>query len=361
MRNSVITFCMLLTLSSCSQDKTVEGQKKRQAVDVIAEKAKVKQVDLYFEALGEIKPIKSLVIYPELSEHIIAVNCKEGEEVLIDDELFKLDQNASEIRMQEAEAELAKADANLKSKESKLKRYHQLKRKEAIAMIEWEEMEQGKLFCEAEKCSAKLRADKAYNDLKKTTILAPFSGKIGKIHFSEHEMSVIGKPLTTLSDCTKCIVEFYITEDEGRHLLQEGKKDVMVSPIYDETQIENGLITYIDRSLNPQTKLIFVKAEINNPNEKFLSGQTVSVKIPSKTLNNSIVIPQKALNISSEGKYVYVVKEDNTVEKRIVQPIHYQNSQVVIGEGLKADELIVLEGHLRLYPGQAVEVAEAAF
>jgi len=357
MRKAFFPILSFLLLFGCASDTPKDAEKSSKAVPVIAKPAAVTTINLYYETTGELRPIRTLVIYPEVSEKITYIACKEGGFVKEGDLLFKLDPTSAGIRVNECLSDLSKAHANLKSQQNKITRYSKLQRRDAIAEIEWDDMEQAKQLYEAEKTAAEVRLRRAESDLNKTEIRAAFNGKIGRVHQSEHELSSPTKSLSSLSDFSKYTVEFYLAESEAADLIESGKRQVLISPLEDPENELKAELTFIDKCLHPQTKQVFAKAEISPPDDRLFSGQAVHVKILSKTLSDHIVISEKAVHSSSDGHYVYLIKEDHTVEKRAVKPLCYRDMQVVVESGLEGGELIVIEGHMRLFPGQLVEAS----
>lgn len=357
MKKAIFPILSILLLVGCGQNSK-SSTSARKAVPVIAEKAKAEKINLYFETTGELHPAKTLALHPEVTEKISYIACKEGEFVNEGTLLFTLDKTACSIRLNESSLELSKAEANLKSQENKIIRYSQLKRRDSIAEIEWDDMEQARHLYEAEKKAAEIRVEKAKLEMSKTIVKAPFAGTLGRVYQSEHEIASPSKPIATLSDFSKYTVEFYLSEEEAKHLLESGNQKVLIAALDCNDAEFEAKLTFMDKTLHPQTKQVFAKAEIDAPSMPLFSGQHVRVKILSKTLEDRIAVAEKAVHSSSDGYYVYLVKDDLSVEKKNVRPLCYLQSKVVIDTGLSPGDLIVTEGHLKLFPGQLVEVTE---
>ena len=109
-----------------------------------------------------------------------------------------------------------------------------------------------------------------------------------------------------------------------------------------------------DLNVDPTTGTIKLKSTFRNPSRKLWPGQFVSVTMKLTTQSNSIVVPTHALQTGQDGTYVYVVKEDNTVEMRPITPGLRVDDDLVVDKGLNAGETVVTEGQLRLAPGSRV-------
>jgi multidrug efflux system membrane fusion protein len=103
-----------------------------------------------------------------------------------------------------------------------------------------------------------------------------------------------------------------------------------------------------------------LRATITNPDHHFWPGQFVDVKLVLTTEKAAILIPSQATQISQQGPFVYVVKSDDTAELRPVKLGQRQGDDVVVTEGLAANERVVLAGQMLVRPGGKVRVASAA-
>jgi multidrug efflux system membrane fusion protein len=104
------------------------------------------------------------------------------------------------------------------------------------------------------------------------------------------------------------------------------------------------------------TGTIRLKGTFANHQEKLWPGQFVNLVLTLTTEPNAIVVPSQAIQSGQEGQYVFVVKQDLTVESRPVVAGRTVNGETVVQKGLRADEKVVTDGQLRLYPGAKVEI-----
>ncbi|QYK00640.1 efflux RND transporter periplasmic adaptor subunit [Shewanella psychrotolerans] len=116
-----------------------------------------------------------------------------------------------------------------------------------------------------------------------------------------------------------------------------------------------GDVRFTDPSVNPETGTFQVRAELPNPNKELLPGQYTNVRIKLDEIDDAVVIPQKATQVEQGGVYVMVVQPDNKVERRFIVIEHQGKMGVVVKSGLRAGELVIVEGMHRVRHGQLAE------
>ncbi|EDQ02216.1 efflux RND transporter periplasmic adaptor subunit [Shewanella benthica] len=116
-----------------------------------------------------------------------------------------------------------------------------------------------------------------------------------------------------------------------------------------------GDVRFTDPSVNPETGTFQVRAELPNPDKELLPGQYTNVRIKLSEMSNAIVIPQKATQVEQGGVYVMVVLPDHKVERRFIVIEHQGKMGVVVKSGLRAGELVIVEGMHRVRHGQLAE------
>jgi len=106
------------------------------------------------------------------------------------------------------------------------------------------------------------------------------------------------------------------------------------------------------------TGTIKLKGTFDNHNRQLWPGQFVRVTLRLTTQANAVVVPNQAIQTGQNGSFVFVVKEDRTVESRPVTTGVRVDQEMVVEKGLEAGEVVVLEGQLRLAPGSRVVIRE---
>lgn len=351
----LIAATLIFLLQGCKSEQA--GQMEMPAVPVIAVKPTVKDLIVHLEAIGTLEPSMSAKIYPQVEGVLKEVSVIQGQFVEKGTALFKIEESPYAIKVEEMEAQLAIDRASLLAAEKKYARMKPLYEKDLVSQSEWDN-----LVTEVEKLQASLslteaRLKGAQLDLDRCILASPMSGKVGKIDL--HPGTLIGRgdaePLTTINQTDPLLVEFFLTEKEYPKI-GERFGEFELKALCSTDSCRNGFITFFDHHFDKTSGLILIRGKISNPYASFFPGQTVHVKIPVATLQNSIFIPQKAVRYNQEGPYIYVVLPDQTVALRQLLLGEEEGADQVVIQGLDPEESVVVDGHLRLSPGLKVEV-----
>jgi len=118
----------------------------------------------------------------------------------------------------------------------------------------------------------------------------------------------------------------------------------------------NGVLTFVDNAVDNTTGTIKLKGTFENPDNRLWPGQFVNVALTLTTQPNAVVAPSQAVQTGQVGQYVFVVKQDMTVEYRPVVAGNNIGGETVVQKGLEAGETLVTDGQLRLVPGMKVMI-----
>ena len=144
-----------------------------------------------------------------------------------------------------------------------------------------------------------------------------------------------------------------------RYLGRENLK-VLTDAEDDDIPPREGELSFIDSSLQPGAGTVKARAVTPNPDRALWPSQFVRVRLILDTLKNAKLVPSSAVQTGQNGPFVFVVKEDSTLDLRQVKPGQPQGDLTVITEGVKAGERVVVSGQLQLAPGAKVAVQEIA-
>ena len=122
--------------------------------------------------------------------------------------------------------------------------------------------------------------------------------------------------------------------------------------VYDQT----GQVNFVDVTVDRTTDTVIARASMPNPTGALVDGQLMTVVLEAANPDERIVIPQAALIADQQGVYVFVVEDGKVAVKR-VKPGGASGTGVVIDEGLKGGEQIIVEGIQRVRPGLPVQAA----
>ncbi|MBS0604164.1 MAG: efflux RND transporter periplasmic adaptor subunit [Verrucomicrobia bacterium] len=341
-----------VTLAGCS-DKTLQQEFVPPPVPVQTADVEVRDVPLFIEAMGVIKPSTTAVVMPQVFGMIKEVHFSEGQWVEEGDLLYTLDDAPYAIRVLELEAQRDQDLAHLNNARKKLERYKSLTKQDLIAKVEWDELETKVALHEAMVKADEARLLNAKLDLQHCKIKAPIAGLAGKSALDTGNMAS-GTPLVSLTQTDPLFVDFSITEKE---LLQIASPSAVIK-VYaagNEECLGLGKVTFMDHSIDPQSGMLAATGRLAKEHKPLWPGQSVRVHLYFGKKENAMLIPMRAIRTNQEGPYIFAVKEDNTVEVRSVKLGPEEKGQIVVESGLEGASKVVTEGQLRLFPGSKIE------
>jgi membrane fusion protein, multidrug efflux system len=154
---------------------------------------------------------------------------------------------------------------------------------------------------------------------------------------------------------------FTITErdlpDVQKQMARGGLKALVRLPSDQDSAARMGRIEFLDNTVQNGSGTVNLRATISNPDRHFWPGQFVDVKLVLATEKAAVLVPNQATQISQQGPFVYVVKSDDTAELRPVKLGQRQGGDVVVTEGVAANERVVLAGQMLVRPGSKVRIA----
>jgi multidrug efflux system membrane fusion protein len=350
-----------LFLGGC-KDSVPSVSLKRPPTPVKSVIAVAKDVPFYLEALGHIRASEEVQIVPQVSGEITAVHFAQGAYVQKNDLLFSLDARLYEAAVEKAKADLAKASSQLKVDEAQYERSKALVPESYISPQEFEgciaRMEQSRANLQL----AKSQLDAASVNLEHCSLKAPIAGMAGKYEIDVGNVVTagLGKELVSLKKLDPVYVDFSISENQFPLLKQyfdlQNRLTITVQPLADSTCILEGELRFIQNHIDMATGNLHLRAEVPNSKCVLWPGESVSVKILLRTLRDTVLVPEACVKLGQQGHYLFVIREDSTVELRVVQKGQKQNDKVVILQGVSAGERIVEQGQMMLAPGTPVMV-----
>lgn len=355
MRLELCKISIILTLlSACSSETPhIELQPKAQRVRVAT--ARVQDLPLEIEAIGQLRPSRTVEIRPQVTGMLQEILTTEGQWVTKGTPLFKIDPSIYANKVKELTALCAKDRVACSLHEKKLERYRSLSDKELIPQIEWDELE-----VEVAKAKSLLeedtaRLDAALLDLHACLVTAPSDGRVGTLEVHEGNMISKGDRITRLVLLNPLIVEWEVTEKEF-HAIHQKELPIHVASLISDEINAKGTITFLENQFDEKSGLLKVRGRLYDPPATFRAGQHVRVRVPIDLIPSATLIPQKALRYQEEGASIAIVQNDDTIAYRSVKLGQEYGDEVVVVEGLDANMRICIEGHQQLYAGAKVEV-----
>ncbi len=342
--------CLLVILAACSKEAPKPFEMPPVAVQTAT--VEMRDVPLYFEAMGTIKPSQAAEVRPQVKGTITGIHFTEGEWVEKGQLLYSIEDASYAIRVREAEAMLQQDMAHLKNEQKKLERYKTLSKPGHIAPVEWDELQTKIALYDAMIKADEAKLASAKLDLEHCRIVAPIQGCAGKTALQVGNMAG-DLPLVKLSQMDPLLVEFELTPAEREKLPLSPQLEVYAAGTNDI--LASGRVVFLDHSIDPKSGMIAAKGILTELKTPLWSEQSVRVQILYGKKEHARLVPLRAIKTNQTGPYVFLVKEDSTVEVRPVKLGPEEKGFVVVD----LDEgKVVTEGHSRLFPGSKVEEAK---
>lgn len=334
-------------------------------VPVRLARAEMRDMPLRLELAGRTEPYETVTLKARVEGQILHVPFTEGQHVRQGEVLLKLDPADFQARLNQAEANLAKGQAQLVKARTDVERYIALRAKGFVSEEKVSEM-----LTAAAAAESSARADAAAVELARlqlsyTAIKAPFDGVVGaKLVFPGTAVKINETALALVNRVRPLYVAFAVAEKYLPQLqagMRSGTKSMkaLISLPGIGTARE-GVVRFLDNGVDVATGTIQLKAIVANEDEALAPGQFISVSLVLDTIKDAVVIPAEAVQQGAEGSFLFVAKEDGSVEMRKIRIASVQQQLAIVSEGLAGGETVVTEGQLRLTAGARVKAADAA-
>jgi multidrug efflux system membrane fusion protein len=332
---------------------------------VVADTAAMASTPILVSAIGTVQSIATVMVKSRMDGEIAEVHFDEGQEVKEGDVLFSLDDRALRAQLQQAEASLERDRAQLERNQLEVKRQTELAGRGVASTQKLEDVKTSMAVSEAAVHASEAALESARVNLNYTTIRAPISGRTGSIALKRGNVvkavdtapAVV--PLVSITQLRPIYVAFTVAERylaDLRAARAAGPVPVTVKVSDQNPQPISGTLTFIDNQVDTATGTISLKAGCANDDERLWPGQFVNVTVTLGIQANAVVVPSVAIQVGPNGPYVFVIRQDSTVELRLVKPDRAVGDKTVIAEGLAAGERVVVDGQLRLGNGTRVTV-----
>lgn len=322
------------------------------------------------EIIGQLDSPQNVQVRARVEAFVEKILFTEGTNVMKDDLLFQLDRRPFEEARDAAEGALAEAEAALKKYQTDVARLEPLWEKRAIPKQDLDNARASVDVGVASVRSAQANLKAALLDLDYCQVRAPVSGLIGAKEVSVGELVGKGEPTLLATISTLNPIWFYCAVGEVDYLKAEaeakrtGKRvaDLPATLLLADGSVHpsQGRFVFIDRAVDVKTGTLRVRAEFPNPDEILRPGMFARIKVDLGTRADSILVPERAVAELQGKNFVWVVGEDNKTAQRAVLVGESLGGNLLIREGLKAGERIVMEGLQKVREGSVVQPQTAA-
>lgn len=353
---------ILVLLASCTGTKAAAPTPS--AVPVLAATVEQKNVPQQVRAIGNVDPYSTVSVKTQITGELTGVFFKEGEEVKKGQLLFELDKRPYEAALKQAEGALAKDEAQLANARLQAQRYAELHNAGVVSKEQNDQMQSNYDALEAAVTADKAAVQNARVQLIYCSIYSPINGRTGTLVLHRGNMIKANDnpALVTINQVEPIYVSFMVPEQflaEIKKYASEGKLRVQAEIPNDSRGPVGGTLSFIDNSVDQATGTIKLKGEFPNTDRRLWPGQFVKAILTLHDQPNAIVVPSQAIQNGQQGQFVFVIKDDMTVEARPVSITETADGQVIVQKGLVPGERVVTDGQLRLVPGTKVQIKQA--
>jgi membrane fusion protein (multidrug efflux system) len=319
--------------------------------------------------IGRVVPIDKVEVVARVPGFVEQRNFTEGQIVKKGDLLFRIEQDTYKAAVDQQAANLAKAKANEVNANLQLERNQALIKSQAVPQSTVDQLAAAEQSAKADILQAQALLEQAQINLAYTEIRAPIDGKIGIAKFTIGNLvQPSSGPIATIVSQDPIYVTFQPSEADvlayKRWLARTDRKNPHLTihiKMPDGTIYPHpGLTNFLDVQVQPDTDTVTVRAQLPNSEGLLIPGGVVGVVVERGTPVESLLVPQSAVLLDQAGHYVLVVDDAKKVEQRRVTTGAEQGRDIVVTQGLKAGELVIVEGVQKVRPGQVVSTNVAA-
>jgi multidrug efflux system membrane fusion protein len=326
----------------------------------------LKDVPVELRAVGTVESYKSVSVKSLIGGLLQKVHFEEGREVKAGQILFSIDPRPYEAAVKQAEANLLRDTAQMENAKKEARRYEELVLKEYVPKSQYDDARTAADAFSAVVAADKAAVDNARSMLEYCSIKAAVTGRTGNLFFREGALIKANddKAMVVINQIRPIYVDFTVPSqylDEIRRRSAGGKIVVEAGTPQNEadrTSPSRGVLTFIDNSVDATTGTVHLKATFDNADEKLWPGLFVNVLVKLSVLHQAVVVPSQAVTTGQSGRFVFVIKDDMTVEVRDVTTGMTRSGETIIEKGLNAGERVVTDGQLKLTPGAKVKIKD---
>lgn len=364
--------CLIALAGGCSKETAPTQQRPAPVVGVITVEPHTIPYTATFVAQTESS--QQVNIVARVSGYLDKIAYHEGDLVKQGQLLFQLDPKPFQAQLQAARGELQSQQARHTNAKANLERVKPLAEQNALSQADLDRAQAEFDASKAAVYTAQAKVEDAQLNLGYTTIRSPVTG------LASRSLQRQGAYLNSLSESANLTyvaaidpiwVNFSVSQNQVAKLREQSHKGQIVLPKNRDYDVEvvlsdgtvyphAGKINFADPSFSQDTGSFLVRAVLPNPKRELQPGMFVTANVKGAELPNAIIVPQLAVQQGSNGHLVYVVNQAGSAEVRpVIVGDYYGEKDIVIVDGLNKGDRVVVDGVLKVVPGQPVKIAAA--
>ena len=341
------------------------GGANGEPIPVLAATATKQDVPVYLDALGTVQAFNTVSVKAMIDGPLIEVRFKEGQDVHVGDVLARIDPRPYQAALDQAVAKKAQDEANLANARVDLARYQKLAATAYTSAQTSDTQKATVAQLEAQVRQDQAQIDTARTNLSYTTITSPLDGRTGirQVDAGNIVHASDTTPLTVITQLHPISVVFTLPQQTlgaVANAMKGEPPDVLALPQGvandGKTVLDRGHVAVLDNTVDQATGTIKLKATFPNPNLALWPGGFINVRLLVETQRGVTTAPPTAIQRGPQGSYVYLVKDDRTVSRKVVQVGHEDEALSVVTAGLQPGDSVVTDGASRLTDGARVRV-----
>jgi membrane fusion protein, multidrug efflux system len=316
--------------------------------------------------VAETEAINAVEIRPRVGGELVKRVSNEGERVKAGELLFVIDREPYIAALAQAKAGLAQSEAALVQSQRDLERAESLQKLDAVSQQELDAAVAKNKANLASIEAGKGAVRAAELNLGFTTISSPIDGVVGRAQLRLGGMVTANSTLlTTVYETDRMYVNFSISERRmltlQRDLGRAPNQDVTTPPPFRLFLADGSLyplipkLNFIDPAVDGRTGTLAIRLEVDNPQHLLHAGQFARVQVSQQQDPNAIVLPQRAILDQQGQNYVWIVDAEGKAQQREVHMGLRVGGDWQVQQGLKAGEVVIVDGVQRLKPGTPVK------
>lgn len=357
----------MVVVAGCSREAPKAAEKEPVNVTVLT--AERKNVPVTAVYVAQTQSSQAVNIQARVSGFLDKRVYVEGSTVKAGQILFQMDQKPFQAQVDAQTAAMQRSQASLQVATQNLARTKPLAEQNALSQKDLDDAQGQYQQAAAAVEQSKAQLEEAKLNLSYTTIRSPVDGVSSYAVVADGTyLNATNSQLTTVSVLTPMWINFSVSENEMGRIRNEVKSGQLKLPdggafVVEVELVDGNLfpytakITFADPSYNSTTGTFLLRATVNNPAGVLRPNQYVRARLTGAIRPNAIVVPQRAVQQSAKGHFLWVVNKQNQAELRPVTVGEWKGEGWLIAEGLEPGEQVVVDGGIRLTAGATVKAA----
>jgi membrane fusion protein, multidrug efflux system len=329
------------------------------AIPVIATIAETRNVSDYLIGLGTVQAFNRVTVHVRVDGELQDIRFTEGQFVHAGDLLARIDPRLFQAALDQAKAKKAQDQALLISAQKDLARAKALidKNFQTQQVVDQTQAKVDQLIASVDADQAMI--ENADTQLSYTTISSPIDGRMGMRLIDRGNLVHASDPggLVVITQVQPIAVIFSLPQDYLQNItaaMKEGDLKVTAYSRDNTTRLGEGTLLLIDNQIDAATGTLRLKASFPNPDDALWPGQFVNARLELALRRGTVAVPAQVIQRGPDGLYAYVIRQDQTVERRTIKVGPVRDGLAVIESGLGPGEHVIVDGQFKTRPGGRV-------